>query len=73
MKKRFDFDSEELFLTTTKGNIVNITRRITTPCTDVIACEVKGVHKLFKVRTTNKGEYIEVRYDGEYLGRCYLI
>ena len=63
----------ELFLTTTKGYIVNIIRRITTPCADVVMCEVKGEHKLFKVCLNNKGEYITVRCDVEYLGRCYLI
>lgn len=63
----------ELFLTTTRGYTVNITRRITTPCTDVITCEVKGEHKIFKVCSNNKGEFITVRCNGEYLGRCYLI
>ncbi len=71
MKK--DFDSNEIFLTTTKGYVVIITRRITTPCTDVVACDVLGEHKLFKVCSSNKGEYITVRCGGEYLGRCYLI
>lgn len=64
---------DELFLTTSKGYVVNIIRRITTPCTDVVACEVKGEHKLFNVCNSNKGEYITVRCDGKYLGRCYLI
>lgn len=64
---------DELFLVTTKGYIVNIVRRIATPCADVVACEVKGEHKLFKVCANNKGEYITVRFDDEYLGRCYLI
>lgn len=62
----------ELFLVTTKGYIVNIERRIATPCTDVVACDVQGEHKLFKVFSNNKGEYITVRLNGEYLGRCYL-
>lgn len=65
--------NDELFLVTSKGYIVNITRRIATPCTDIVMCEVKGEHKLFKVCSNNKGEYITVRCDGEYLGRCYLI
>ena len=71
MKK--DFGSDELFLTTTKGYIVNILRVIVTPCAEVVVCVVKGEHKLFKVCSSNKGEYITVRCDGEYLGRCYLI
>lgn len=60
--------------TTTKGYIVNIVRRISTPCADVVECEIKDEHKhkLFKVCENNKGEYITVRCDGEYLGRCYL-
>lgn len=58
---------------TTKGYIVIINRVITTPCANIVACDVKGEHKLFKVRSSNKGEYITVRCDGEYLGRCYLI
>lgn len=65
--------NDELFLVSSKGYIVNITRRISTPCTDIVMCEVKGEHKLLKVCSNNKGEYITVRCDGEYLGRCYLI
>lgn len=60
-------------LVTSKGYIVNIVGRISTPCADVVACEVNGEHKLFKVCENNKGEYITVRCDCEYLGRCYLI
>ena len=63
----------ELFLVTTKGYMVNIERRIATPCTDVVVCDVLGEHKLFKVCSNNKGEYITVRCNGEYMGRCYLI
>lgn len=62
-----------MYITTTKGYIVNITRTIVTPCTDIVMCEVNGEHKLFKVFSNNKGQYIKVRCDGEYLGRCYLI
>lgn len=65
--------NDELYLYTTKGFVVKITRRITTPCADVVACDVQGEHKLFKVCSTNKGEYITVKCDGKYLGRCYLI
>lgn len=65
--------NDELLLVTTKGYIVNIVKRIATPCTDIVACEVKGEHKLFKVCSSNKGQYITIRCDGEYLGRCYLI
>lgn len=65
--------NDELFLVTSKGYIVNIIRRIATPCTDIVMCEVKGEYKLFKVCSNNKGEYITVRCGGEYLGRCYLI
>lgn len=64
--------NDELFFVTTKGYIVIMYRRITTPCADVVVCDVKGKHKLFKVCTSNKGEFITVRCDGEYLGRCYL-
>jgi hypothetical protein len=71
MKK--DFDSDELFLTSTKGYIVIMIRRITTPCADIVECLVKGEYKLFKVYESNKGEYIVVRCNGEYLGRCYVL
>lgn len=64
---------DELFLVTSKGYVVIILKRISTPCTDIVACDVQGEHKLFKVSSNNKGEYITVRCDGEYLGRCYLI
>lgn len=64
--------NDELYLYTTKGFVVNITRRIITPCADVVVCDVLGEHKLFKVYSNNKGEYIKVRCDGEYLGRCYF-
>nr|DAO57179.1 MAG TPA: hypothetical protein [Bacteriophage sp.] len=66
-------ESDELMLVTTKGYVVNILKRVSTPCTDVVVCDVQGEHKLFKVCSTNKGEYIAVKCDGEYLGRCYLI
>lgn len=62
----------EMLLVTSKGYIVNMNRRITTPCADIVECTVKGEHKLLKVRENNKGEYIQVRCNGEYLGRCYL-
>lgn len=61
-----------LYLVTTKGYILIVYGRVTTPCADVVVCDVKGKHKLFKVCTSNKGEFITVRFDGEYLGRCYL-
>lgn len=60
-------------MVTSKGYIVDIIRRITTPCTDVVSCNVLGVHKLFKVHSNNKGEFIIVRCCGKYLGRCYLL
>lgn len=62
----------EMILTTTKGYNVIINRVITTPCADVVACDVRGKHKLFKVCASSKGEFITVRCDNEYLGRCYL-
>ena len=65
--------NDELLIVTSKGYIVNIIRRITTPCADIVVCDVKGEHKLFKVYSNNKGEYITIRCNGEYLGRCYLI
>ena len=65
--------NDELFIVTSKGYIVNIIRRITTPDADIVACDVKDEHKLFKVYSNNKGEYITIRCNGEYLGRCYLI
>lgn len=65
--------NDEFLLVTSKGYNVNIIRRITTPCTDLISCEIEDEHKLFKVCSNNKGEFITVRCGGEYLGRCYLI
>lgn len=64
---------DNMILVTSKGYVVSIIKRISTPCTDVVACDVQGDHKLFKVCSTNKGEYITVKCDGKYLGRCYLI
>lgn len=64
---------DDMILVTSKGYVVSKIKRISTPCADVVACDVQGEHKLFKVCSTNKGEYITVKCDGEYLGRCYLI
>lgn len=60
-------------LVTSKGYNINIVGLIETPCAYVAACEVNGEHKLFKVYSNNKGKYITVKCDSEYLGRCYLI
>lgn len=64
---------DDMILVSSKGYLVKIIKRISTLCTDVVSCEIKGEHKLFKVYSNNKGEYITVKCDGEYLGRCYLI
>lgn len=65
--------NDEMLLVTSKGYIINVIRRVKTPCADIIECMVKGEHKLFKVYESNKGEYIVVVCNSEYLGRCYVL
>ena len=57
---------------TTKGYIVNIVRRISTPCKDVVEYEIGSENRLVGIESNNKGEYITVNHNGKYAGRCYL-
>jgi hypothetical protein len=71
-KKVWEGDKMSDFLYTTKGYAIEVCCIRQTVMGDVACCVFYDKSKWLKIRKNDKGDYIEVRHQGKYYGRCYL-
>jgi hypothetical protein len=57
---------------TTKGYVIDVYCRKKTVIGDIVGYSFNGERQMTKIRTNDKGSYIEVRQNGKYYGRCYI-
>lgn len=57
---------------TTKGYVIDVYCRKKMVIGDIVGYYFNGERQLTKIRTSDKGSYIEVRQNGKYYGRCYI-
>lgn len=57
---------------TTKGYGIDVYCRKKTVIGDIVGYYFNGERQMTKIRTNDKGSYIEVRQNGKYYGRCYI-
>lgn len=57
---------------TTKGYVIDVYSRKKTVIGDIVGYYFNGERQMTKIRTNDKGTYIEVRQNGKYYGRCYI-
>lgn len=57
---------------TTKGYAIDVYCRKKMVIGDIVGYYFNGERQMTKIRTNDKGSYIEVRQNGKYYGRCYI-
>ena len=57
---------------TTKGYFVEIYFLKQTVMGEIVGYSFNGERQMTKLRSSNKGSYIEVMQNGKYYGRCYI-
>lgn len=57
---------------TTKGYVIEVYRFRQTVAGEIACYSFKGERQMVKVRSNDKGSYIEVRQKGKYYGRCFI-
>lgn len=57
---------------TTKGYLIEVNFIRHTVMGDIVCYSFNEEPQLAKLRTSDKGSYIDVRLHGQYYGRCYI-
>lgn len=57
---------------TTKGYVIEVHRIRQTVEGEIVCYSFNGGQQMTKIRSNDKGSYIEVRHNGKYYGRCYI-
>lgn len=57
---------------TTKGYVIEVYCRKKMVMGDIVCYFFNGERQITKLRSNDKGSYIEVRQNGKYYGRCYI-
>lgn len=58
---------------TTKGYLLDVYSLKTTVMGDIVGYSFNGHRQMTKLRRNDKGSYIEVRQNGKYYGRCFIV
>lgn len=57
---------------TTKGYVIEVHRIRQTVEGDIVEYSLNEERQMTKLRSNEKGSFIEVRKNGKYYGRCYI-
>lgn len=57
---------------TTKGYAIEVHRIRKTVEGEIVSYSFNGERQMTKLRSNDKGSYIQVRQSGKYYGRCYI-
>lgn len=57
---------------TTKGYVLEVYSRKQTVMGEIVSYSFNGERQMTKLRSNDKGSFIDVRQNGKYYGRCYI-